>query len=56
MKSISKLLLALSLASCFSVQAQAENQDLCYPLAHGENGLGSRNSMFLPTLITEGSA
>jgi len=54
MKSISKLLLALSLASCFSVQAQAENQDLCYPLAHGENGFGSKNSMLLPTLVTGG--
>jgi len=51
MKSISKLLLALGLASCFSVQAQTENQDLCYPLAHGENGLGSQNSMLTPALI-----
>jgi len=54
MKSINKLLLGVGLASCFSVQAQTENQDLCYPLAQGENGLGSQNSMLLPTLVTGG--
>lgn len=54
MKAVNALLLAMGLASGFSVQAHTDNQDLCFPLAHGENGLGSRNSMFLPTLITQG--
>ena len=40
MKAVNALLLAMGLASGFSVQAHTENQDLCYPLAHGENGLG----------------
>ena len=33
MKAVNALLLAMGLASGFSVQAHTENQDLCYPLA-----------------------
>jgi len=53
MKTVNALLLAMGLTSGFSAQAHTENQDLCYPLAHGENGLGSRNSMFLPSFFTQ---
>lgn len=52
MKLIKKLFLVVGLANAFTTQANVVNQDLCYPLAHGEEGMGSRNSMFLPVLIT----
>lgn len=55
MKTANALLLAMGLASGFSVQAHTENQDLCYPLAHGENGLGSTNSKHTPLLFANGS-
>jgi len=53
MKLLKMLSLSLGLLTCFTAQANQSSDELCYPLAHGENGLGSRNSMFLPTLITE---
>ena len=31
------------------------NSELCYPLVHGENGLGSTNAMYLPNLYTSGA-
>lgn len=51
---MTKVVLVLGMVYGFSANAQEPSEELCYPLIHGENGLGSRNSMFLPPLITNG--
>lgn len=45
---------ALTTAVALSHYAQADSP-VCYPLVHGEDGLGSTNSMYLPNLYTAGS-
>lgn len=44
------------ISSHATAQTQESNnaQQHCYPLEHGENGLGSTNSMYIPHLLTHG--
>lgn len=42
-----KGLLASALLLCAATASASTGQDLCYPLAHGENGQGSTNSKYL---------
>ena len=46
------VLATLSPLITFSAQAHDDPQQHCYPLAHGENGLGSRNEKHLSYLLT----
>lgn len=52
---LSALLLACTLGITNSATAHDDPQQHCYPLAHGENGLGSTNSMHLPHMHTAGN-
>jgi len=45
-------LATLSPLITFSAQAHDDTQQHCYPLEHGENGLGSRNEKHLSYLLT----
>ncbi len=49
------LLSAVALSLGFSTVALASNAPAptCYPIEHGENGMGSTNSMFLPHVFTQ---
>ena len=53
--SLAKLFATSLLFSIFNAQAHDDPQQHCYPLEHGENGLGSTNSMHLPHFETTGS-
>lgn len=54
-KSLLMLMAAVFAASTFNALAHDDAQPLCYPLAHGENGLGSTNEFTLPHLETNGN-
>lgn len=38
---------------CATMATAHEEQDLCYPLAHGEDGMGSSNFKYIPILFID---
>jgi len=51
---LSALLLACTLGITNTATAHDDPQQHCYPLEHGENGLGSTNAFHLPHFFTSG--
>lgn len=49
------LVFLLSLTGLICASKALANDELCYPLAIGENGLGSTNFQYLPPMITSGT-
>ena len=57
MKTSIALLFAASTAlTSMSTLAHDDAQKHCYPLAHGEDGMGSSNSIHMPFMATSGTA
>ncbi len=52
MKNLIKTVLAMGMMCGFTANAHEESEELCYPLVHGENGMGSANFMYTPILFT----
>lgn len=55
-KTAQALLFAATALTSLHVFAHDDTQKHCYPLAHGEEGMGSSNSIYLPFMHTRGSS
>jgi len=49
------LLFATTALTSMSTLAHDDAQKHCYPLAHGEDGMGSSNSIHMPFMRTKGN-
>lgn len=54
-KSLSILAATVLSMSTFNALAHNNPQALCYPLAHGEDGMGSKNAVYATFLATSGA-
>jgi len=55
MKTAQVLLFAATALTSLNVFAHDDTQKHCYPLAHGEEGMGSSNSIYAPFVYTGGN-
>jgi len=56
MKTAQVLLFAATALTSLNVFAHDDTQKHCYPLAHGEEGMGSSNSIYMPFMHTGGAS